>query len=359
MRQFRFTWFAAAVAVLCCAIAANGVFLFENVQQASAAKQPIKWVDFGVTSTAMERALKLDIETHDTNTPIDWIELLAYLGVKYGGDFKKYKAKDMDAVAQKLKSGMTMEELTQGMKYYPYYHEAYDAVLGGMVGSYQIQTEESYNNGTVEMVERYGLKAYSPVAYGYSYNHSDDFGNSRSFGYRRKHLGNDLMGSVGSPIVAVESGVVEVAGWNRYGGWRVGIRSFDGRRYYYYAHLRKNRPFHADLKEGEIIKAGDVLGYLGMTGYSTKENVNGMQVPHLHFGIQLIFTEEQKDKNEIWIDAYQIVKLLSRHRSPAVRNDETKEYYRKYQFIDPAVEELNGVIPQFTKMGDPTEEDEH
>lgn len=33
------------------------------------------------------------------------------------------------------------------------------------------------------------------------------------------------MGSIGTPIIAVESGVVEHLGWNQYGGWRIGIRS--------------------------------------------------------------------------------------------------------------------------------------
>ena len=47
------------------------------------------------------------------------------------------------------------------------------------------------------------------------------------------------MGSIGTPIVAIESGYVEACGWNMYGGWRIGTRSFDGKRYYYYAHLRK------------------------------------------------------------------------------------------------------------------------
>ena len=92
------------------------------------------------------------------------------------------------------------------------------------------------------MEERYGLKAFLPIAKNYSFSHYDDFGNSRSYGFKRVHLGNDLMGSIGTPIVAVESGVIEHLGWNQYGGWRIGIRSFDGKRYYYYAHLRKNHP---------------------------------------------------------------------------------------------------------------------
>ena len=344
------TWFTVAVTVLCCGIIYNAVCVAAKVAPVMSDNKPIKWVEFNVSESAMEKAMKIDIDTHSTDHPISWIDLLAYLGTKYGGNFKKYKAKDMDALVSKLKSGCTMEELTKDMKYFRYYYEAYSAVLGGMLGEYEIQTETSYNNETVEMEKKYGLKSYSPIAYNYSFSHYDDFGNSRSYGFKRKHLGNDLIGSIGTPIVAVESGVVEVMAWNRYGGWRVGIRSFDGKRYYYYAHLRKNRPFHADLKEGEIVKAGDIVGYLGMTGYSNKENVNGMTVPHLHFGMQLIFTEEQKEgNNEIWIDVYEIVKFLEHHKSPVVRNDETKEYYRKYQFVDPAIEKLGGVVPQFPK----------
>ena len=59
-----------------------------------------------------------------------------------------------------------------------------------------------------------------------------------------------MMGQVGTPVIAVESGYVEAMGWNQYGGWRLGIRSFDHKRYYYYAHLRKNYPYQSGLKEG-------------------------------------------------------------------------------------------------------------
>ena len=105
------------------------------------------------------------------------------------------------------------------------------------------------------------------------------------------------MGQVGTPIIAVESGYVEALGWNQYGGWRIGIRSLDGKRYYYYAHLRKNFPYVKALKEGSIVQAGDVIGYLGRTGYSRTENTNNIEQPHLHFGIQIIFDESQKECN--------------------------------------------------------------
>ena len=54
---------------------------------------------------------------------------------------------------------------------------------------------------------------------------------------------------------------------------------------------------------------------MGRTGYSTQENVNNIETVHLHFGLELIFDESQKECNsEIWIDVYHIVRLLNRHR---------------------------------------------
>ena len=198
------------------------------------------------------------------------------------------------------------------------------------MGEYEIERED----GTFE--KKYGLKAFSPIAKGYSYSHFDDFGASRSYGFRRKHLGHDMMGSVGTPVVAVESGYVECLGWNQYGGWRIGIRSFDRKRYYYYAHLRRDHPYN-DMYEGKFVTAGDVIGYLGMTGYSTKENVNNIDTPHLHWGMQLIIDESQKDAvAEIWIDVYAKTRLLEKNRSAVVKVE--KEYERKYEMFIPEID---------------------
>ena len=141
------------------------------------------------------------------------------------------------------------------------------------------------------------------------------------------------MGALGTPIVAVEGGVVEAMGWNRYGGWRIGIRSADSQRYYYYAHLQKDTPYAKDLQPGDIVQAGDLLGFMGKTGYSDRENVNNIETVHLHFGIQLIFDESQKECNsEIWIDAYPIVKLLSHHRSSLIKTE--SGWARRYPYMD-------------------------
>lgn len=313
----------------------------ENMEsETEASKTYIKWVDFDVTVQAMEDAYRQDVDSYGSDQHVNWIELLAYLATKYGGDFSKYKTKDMDALVQALlDSGQTMSEYARGRQYYSYYLEAYTAVLGGLVGEYEIEVPAEGNPEETHWEKKYGLRAFSPVAKGYEYSDYDDFGVARSYGYRRQHLGHDMMGQTGTPIIAIESGVVEAIGWNQYGGWRIGIRSFDKKRYYYYAHLRQNFPFHKSLQEGSVVTAGDVIGYMGHTGYSVKENVNNIDEPHLHWGLQLIFDESQKEgNNEIWVDCYALTCFLSRNRCATKKDMETKEYDRIYEMRIPETE---------------------
>ncbi len=310
----------------------------QNLSGAESTKRDfIKWVEFDVPYAALKKAMDIDIASHTAGDgpEINWIELLAGLAAQYWGNWKRYRSSDMDKLASKLREGKETAELYARYSCYGYYYEAYGAVLSGLLGPYQVETA-SKEGESPEYQSKYGLKAFSPIAKGFWYSHCRDFGNARNYGFSRRHLGNDLMGSVGTPIIAVESGVVEALGWNQYGGWRIGIRSLDGKRYYYYAHLRKNWPYVKTLKEGDTVTAGDVIGYLGHTGYSHTENVNNIKTPHLHFGLQLIFDESQKECNsEIWIDVYHIVELLSHHQSEVLKNPETKEYRRVKNIIDP------------------------
>ena len=289
--------------------------------------EPIKWVDFDVPYESMKFAMEQDIASFAQEKHISWIEILALAACRTGG---KCGISATKQAAADLKGDKSPAELLGDLyRYYACYHEAYSAALGGLLGSYAIEKDGQW-------VADYGLKAFSPIAAGYGYSHCDDFGVGRSFGFKRKHLGHDLMGSQGTPIVAVEGGVVEVMGWNRYGGWRVGIRSFDNKRYYYYAHLQKDKPFAPGLAEGDMVQAGDLIGFMGRTGYSDKENVNNIETVHLHFGMELVFDESQKECNsEIWIDVYDIVRLLNSHRS-SIRNGE-----RVYPYRDLDVAELN------------------
>ena len=399
------------IALEICAIAALFVswsFQRPNSRQVTvgnASEHFIRWVDFDVTADAMTQAFRYDVDTCQQDLHLNWVDLLAYLGARYGGDFSHYQASDMTEAAEQLQNGVTVEELTKNMTSFAYYREAYGAVLDGMVGLYEIEIpkseapafaladaqiqegdpaantsyattpptttatttgtdtidsasqaspETSASSNTQTSLEtpaptlsdpdavpltpsgeekvwvtKYGLKAFLPLAKNFPYSHYDDFGVSRSYGYRRRHLGHDMMGQTGTPVIAVESGRVEALGWNQYGGWRIGIRSFDNKRYYYYAHLRQNYPYAEGLEEGSVVTAGDVIGYMGHTGYSTTENVNNIEVTHLHWGLELVFDEEQKESdNEIWIDVYPLTCFLAKHTQEVQKVEGTREWIR-------------------------------
>ena len=286
--------------------------------------ESIKWVDFQIPYESLKYAMETDIRTYDQEKHIRWVDVLALAGCRTGG---RCGLSAVKRAVKDLYGNDSPEKLLGNLyQYYEYYHSAYSAVLGGLLGSFSIEKDG-------KTISAYGLKAFSPIAAGYSYSHCDDFGNSRSFGFARKHLGHDMMGALGTPEVAVEGGVVEAMGWNRYGGWRIGIRSFDSKRYYYYAHLQKDKPFAENLELGDMVQAGDLIGFMGRTGYSDKENVNNIETVHLHFGMQLVFDESQKEcLSEIWIDPYQIVRLLHNHRSSLRKT--TDGWQRVYPFTD-------------------------
>lgn len=102
------------------------------------------------------------------------------------------------------------------------------------------------------------------------------------------------------PVISVTDGVIENIGWLPKGGYRVGIRSNHG-GYLYYAHLSA----YANIKKGDSIKAGTLLGYMGDTGYG-EEGTKGKFDVHLHFGIY-IATENY---DELSVNPYYILKYL-------------------------------------------------
>jgi murein DD-endopeptidase MepM/ murein hydrolase activator NlpD len=123
---------------------------------------------------------------------------------------------------------------------------------------------------------------YYPIAEGYEVGVSNDWGDDRANG-ERSHEGNDFMCDEGTPIIAVESGTVENIGWNELGGWRLGIIT-ETNRYWYYAHMRNSKPYIDNLKEGDKVEAGQVIGYVGDTGYG-ELGTTGKFDFHLHLGV--------------------------------------------------------------------------
>lgn len=112
----------------------------------------------------------------------------------------------------------------------------------------------------------------------------NSFNAARAYKGNRKHEGCDIMSNNNIsnyyPIISVSDGVVEKIGWLELGGNRVGIRSDSG-VYYYYAHLSS---YALDINEGDKVVAGQLIGFMGDTGYG-KEGTRGKFDVHLHFGI--------------------------------------------------------------------------
>ena len=118
----------------------------------------------------------------------------------------------------------------------------------------------------------------------------------RSYGGERGHEGTDIMPCVNEPgrfpVVSMTDGIVESKGWLELGGYRLGIRAPHG-AYFYYAHLDS----YADIEEGDTINAGDLLGFMGDTGYGTEEGTRGKFPVHLHVGIYLYQNEQEISVN--------------------------------------------------------------
>jgi murein DD-endopeptidase MepM/ murein hydrolase activator NlpD len=103
---------------------------------------------------------------------------------------------------------------------------------------------------------------------------SDNYDQPR--GKERHHEALDIMAPKGTKVIAVADGKVVKLFNSKPGG--LTVYQFDpSEKYsYYYAHLDR----YADgVKEGTVLKRGDLVGYVGVTGNANKDG------PHLHFAV--------------------------------------------------------------------------
>ncbi|OGT59703.1 MAG: hypothetical protein A3E01_04375 [Gammaproteobacteria bacterium RIFCSPHIGHO2_12_FULL_63_22] len=103
---------------------------------------------------------------------------------------------------------------------------------------------------------------------------SDTFAQSRGAG--RLHDAIDIMAPRGTPVVAVADGRIAKLFDSKPGGLTVYQFDVDEKLAYYYAHLDSYAP---TLVEGQQVRRGDVIGYVGSTGNASPDG------PHLHFAI--------------------------------------------------------------------------
>lgn len=92
----------------------------------------------------------------------------------------------------------------------------------------------------------------------------------------RRHEALDIIAPLGTPVVAAAAGRLEKLFVSEAGGNTIYVRSPDGARMFYYAHLDTYAP---GLKEGDFVNAGQRIGTVGISGNADPA------VPHLHFQI--------------------------------------------------------------------------
>ena len=136
----------------------------------------------------------------------------------------------------------------------------------------------------------------------------DTWSDLRSYGGNRRHEGTDIMAKNNIrgfyPVISITEGVVEKMGWLEQGGYRIGIRSPSG-GYFYYAHLDS---YAGELNEGDPVLAGQLLGFMGDSGYG-KEGTVGQFDVHLHLGIYV-----ETSAGELSVNPYYVLKILEKNR---------------------------------------------
>jgi murein DD-endopeptidase MepM/ murein hydrolase activator NlpD len=117
-------------------------------------------------------------------------------------------------------------------------------------------------------------------------------------GGSRRHEAIDILAPRNTPVFAVEDGTIARLFLSDAGG--ITIYQFDPTKsyVYYYAHLER---YAARLEEGDQVKRGDVIGYVGTTGNAPRDT------PHLHFAI-FKMTAERKWWQGTAIDPYSVLK---------------------------------------------------
>ena len=126
--------------------------------------------------------------------------------------------------------------------------------------------------------------------------------NERTYGGKRGHEGTDIMAAQNIPglypVISMTDGVIRSKGWLEKGGWRIGVEAPSG-AYFYYAHLDS----YASVEIGDKINAGDLLGFMGDSGYGA-EGTTGQFPVHLHVGVYIYSEEKEVSINPYWLLRY-------------------------------------------------------
>lgn len=199
------------------------------------------------------------------------IQFFNGLGVDGDGDGKAVLSNDSDA-------------LFTFANYLLAYGTDHDNIKIGLWDYYKRDKTVSLIIGKAKIYKQFGrlnLDDHAfPVPLRSNYSYKNTWGAARGWGGRRSHEGTDIFADYGVPVRATAYGIVEMKGWNRFGGWRIGIRDINN-NYHYFAHLSG---FAKDVKLGQIVEPGMLIGGVGNSGYGPP-GTSGKFPPHLHYGM--------------------------------------------------------------------------
>mgnify|MGYP000899664788 FL=1 len=188
---------------------------------------------------------------------------------------------DGDNLADRLNH---QDKINAFLSYINLFGSTKDKLEEALINYYRSEKAVKIILGIAEIFKHFNTieleKRVHPIPRGYTASLVANYGQSRSFGGLRAHEGVDIFAHYGTPVVSTAYGIVEIKGWNRLGGYRIGIRDIYN-TYEFYAHLQY---YNKNIEEGMIVKPGQIIGYVGSTGYG-KEGTSGKFPPHLHFGL--------------------------------------------------------------------------
>lgn len=240
-----------------------------TLSMANPKKRPLREGMIAIFITELQWSGMLNPDPEDTN-PVS-IEFFEGIGKDGSGDGLADRKNDLDVLSAVtsylLQHGATGDDLRIAL--WDYYQNARS-----------VERIEQFSRIYAKFNTLDLDKHVFPVPTNSRHSYRGTWGAPRGWGGYRIHEGTDIFAGYGVPVRSTSYGIIEVMGWNVYGGWRVGIRDINN-IYHYYAHMSG---FDKNVKAGDIVKPGQIIGWVGSSGYG-KPGTQGKFPPHLHYGV--------------------------------------------------------------------------
>ena len=207
------------------------------------------------------------------------IDALEYNNMKQKVNYYSAQFVEMQSTAAALKKAEAEFQRLFSFKSKEKVLENIDTTDTGSIDMEQLKEQMKLSLESAEDIKEYLMHQHdqyisTPKGWPVSGGHITSFFGSREHprsGDRQFHTGVDIAADTGRPVKATADGIVSFADWSGGSGNLVALEHGSGFSTYY-AHNRK-----LNVKIGQRVKRGDVIGYVGSTGNSTG--------PHVHYEV--------------------------------------------------------------------------